>query len=53
MDLKFYSELADDCPANVDTEFMDTQPYGGYSEENKVTLHPRMPGYKPSLLYCS
>ncbi|XP_023191594.1 TOX high mobility group box family member 4-A-like [Xiphophorus maculatus] len=37
MDLKFYSELADDCPANVDTEFMDTQPYGGYSEENKFS----------------
>ncbi|XP_014857699.1 PREDICTED: TOX high mobility group box family member 4-A-like isoform X2 [Poecilia mexicana] len=37
MDLKFYSELSDDCPANVDTEFMDTQPYGGYSEENKFS----------------
>ncbi|XP_054889474.1 TOX high mobility group box family member 4-A isoform X2 [Poeciliopsis prolifica] len=37
MDLKFYSELSDDCPANVDAEFMDTQPYGGYSEENKFS----------------
>ncbi|XP_008431185.1 TOX high mobility group box family member 4-A isoform X2 [Poecilia reticulata] len=37
MDLKFYSELSDDCPANVDTEFMDTQPYGGYSEESKFS----------------
>ncbi|KAM4728453.1 TOX high mobility group box family member 4 [Anableps anableps] len=37
MDLKFYSELSDDCPSNVDTEFMDTQTYGGYSEENKFS----------------
>lgn len=37
MDLKFYPELSDGCPSNVDTEFMDTQGYDGYSEENKVT----------------
>lgn len=37
MDLKFYSELSDGCPSNVDTEFIDTQGYGGYSEENKFS----------------
>lgn len=37
MDLNFYSELSDGCAQNVDTEFLDTQAYGGYSEENKVT----------------
>ncbi|KAM8727387.1 TOX high mobility group box family member 4-B [Acanthopagrus schlegelii] len=35
MDLNFYSELSDGCAQNVDTEFLDTQAYGGYSEENK------------------
>ncbi|CAJ1071575.1 TOX high mobility group box family member 4-A [Xyrichtys novacula] len=35
MDLNFYSELSDSCPQNVDSEFLDTQAYGGYSEENK------------------
>ncbi|XP_034557923.1 TOX high mobility group box family member 4-A [Notolabrus celidotus] len=35
MDLNFYSELSDGCPQNVDSEFMDTQAYVGYSEENK------------------
>lgn len=37
MDLNFYSDLSDGCAQNVDSEFMDTQAYGGYSEENKVT----------------
>lgn len=37
MDLNFYSELSDGCPQNVDSEFLDSQAYGGYSEENKVT----------------
>ncbi|XP_041805877.1 TOX high mobility group box family member 4-A isoform X2 [Chelmon rostratus] len=35
MDLNFYSELSDSCAQNVDSEFLDTQAYGGYSEENK------------------
>ncbi|CAK6967891.1 TOX high mobility group box family member 4-A [Scomber scombrus] len=35
MDLNFYSDLSDGCAQNVDTEFLDTQAYGGYSEENK------------------
>lgn len=35
MDLNFYSELSDGCAQNVDSEFLDTQAYGGYSEENK------------------
>ncbi|XP_074545502.1 TOX high mobility group box family member 4-B [Halichoeres trimaculatus] len=35
MDLNFYSELSDGCPQNVDAEFLDTQAYGGYPEENK------------------
>lgn len=38
MDLNFYSELSDGCPQNVDAEFLDSQAYGGYSEENKVRL---------------
>ncbi|KAK5859636.1 hypothetical protein PBY51_021179 [Eleginops maclovinus] len=33
MDLNFYS-LSDGCAQN-DSEFLDTQAYGGYSEENK------------------
>ncbi|XP_040025645.1 epidermal Langerhans cell protein LCP1-like isoform X2 [Gasterosteus aculeatus] len=37
MDLNFYSELSDGCAQNVDSEFLDTQTYGGYSEENKFT----------------
>lgn len=37
MDLNFYSELSDGCAQNV--EFLDTQPYSGYSEENKVRLN--------------
>ncbi|XP_026170193.1 epidermal Langerhans cell protein LCP1-like isoform X2 [Mastacembelus armatus] len=35
MDLNFYSDLSDGCPQNVDSEFLDSQAYGGYSEENK------------------
>ncbi|XP_078120817.1 epidermal Langerhans cell protein LCP1-like [Sander vitreus] len=35
MDLNFYSALSDGCGQNVDSEFLDTQAYGGYSEENK------------------
>ncbi|XP_049453696.1 TOX high mobility group box family member 4-A [Epinephelus fuscoguttatus] len=35
MDLNFYSDLSDGCAQNVDPEFLDTQAYGGYSEENK------------------
>ncbi|XP_023277720.1 TOX high mobility group box family member 4-A-like [Seriola lalandi dorsalis] len=35
MDLNFYSDLSDGCAQNVDSEFLDTQAYGGYSEENK------------------
>lgn len=38
MDLNFYSDLSDGCAQNVDSEFLDTQAYGGYSEENKVKL---------------
>ncbi|KAM8849615.1 TOX high mobility group box family member 4 isoform 2-T2 [Spinachia spinachia] len=37
MDLNFYSELSDGCAQSVDSEFLDTQAYGGYSEENKFT----------------
>ncbi|XP_068456641.1 TOX high mobility group box family member 4-A isoform X2 [Clinocottus analis] len=37
MDLNFYSELSDGCAQNVDSEFLDTQAYGGYSEENKFS----------------
>ncbi|XP_075953486.1 epidermal Langerhans cell protein LCP1-like isoform X1 [Anarhichas minor] len=37
MDLNFYSDLSDGCAQNVDSEFLDTQAYGGYSEENKFT----------------
>ncbi|XP_070774821.1 TOX high mobility group box family member 4-A [Enoplosus armatus] len=35
MDLNFYSDLSDGCAQSVDSEFLDTQAYGGYSEENK------------------
>ncbi|XP_019960098.2 TOX high mobility group box family member 4-A isoform X1 [Paralichthys olivaceus] len=35
MDINFYSELSDGCPQNVDSEFLDSQGYGGYSEDNK------------------
>ncbi|XP_071347406.1 TOX high mobility group box family member 4-A isoform X2 [Trachinotus anak] len=35
MDLHFYSDLSDGCAQNVDSEFLDTQAYSGYSEENK------------------
>ncbi|KAG7227374.1 hypothetical protein INR49_000379 [Caranx melampygus] len=35
MDLNFYSDLSDGCAQNVDSEFLDSQAYGGYSEENK------------------
>ncbi|XP_029380909.1 epidermal Langerhans cell protein LCP1-like isoform X2 [Echeneis naucrates] len=35
MDLNFYSDLSDGCAQNVDPEFLDSQAYGGYSEENK------------------
>lgn len=34
MDINFYSDLSD--AQNVDTEFLDSQAYGGYSGENKV-----------------
>lgn len=37
MDLNFYCELSDGSGQNVDSEFLDTQGYSGYSE-NKVTL---------------
>ncbi|XP_047444499.1 TOX high mobility group box family member 4-A isoform X2 [Mugil cephalus] len=37
MDLNFYSDLSDGCAQNVDSEFLDTQAYGGYSEENKFS----------------
>ena len=37
MDLNFYSDLSGSCGQNVDTEFLDTQAYGEYSE-NKVML---------------
>ena len=37
MDLNFYSDLSGSCGQNVDTEFLDTQAYGEYSE-NKVIL---------------
>ncbi|XP_028283536.1 epidermal Langerhans cell protein LCP1-like isoform X2 [Parambassis ranga] len=37
MDLNFYSDLSDGCGQNVDTEFLDTQAYGGYSEDNKFS----------------
>ncbi|XP_008332952.1 TOX high mobility group box family member 4-A isoform X2 [Cynoglossus semilaevis] len=33
MDINFYSDLSD--AQNVDTEFLDSQAYGGYSGENK------------------
>ncbi|KAJ3594379.1 hypothetical protein NHX12_003686 [Muraenolepis orangiensis] len=32
MDLNFYSDLSGSCGQNVDTEFLDTQAYGEYSE---------------------
>ncbi|CAB1434045.1 unnamed protein product [Pleuronectes platessa] len=35
MDINFYSDLSDGCAQNVDTEFLDSQGYGGYSEDNK------------------
>lgn len=35
MDLNFYSELSD--TQNVDAEFLNTQPFSGYSEENKFS----------------
>lgn len=41
MDLNFYSELSAGSPSNVDSEYLNGQAYGGYSEENKVTLHDR------------
>lgn len=34
MELNFYSDLSDGCAQNV--EFLDSQPYGGFSEDNKV-----------------
>ena len=36
MDINFYSDLSDGCAQNVDSEFLDSQGYGGYSEDNKV-----------------
>lgn len=41
MDLNFYSELSDGCAQNVDSEFLDPQAYGGYSQGNKVTYRHR------------
>ncbi|KAF6718452.1 TOX high mobility group box family member 4 [Oryzias melastigma] len=35
MELNFYSDLSDGCAQNV--EFLDSQPYGGFSEDNKFT----------------
>nr|XP_043890672.1 TOX high mobility group box family member 4-A-like isoform X2 [Solea senegalensis] len=35
MDINFYSDLSDGCAQNVDSEFLDSQAYGGYPEENK------------------
>ncbi|XP_049604317.1 TOX high mobility group box family member 4-B isoform X2 [Syngnathus scovelli] len=35
MDLNFYSGLSDSCAQNVNSEFLDSQAYGGYTEENK------------------
>ncbi|KAF0047338.1 hypothetical protein F2P81_000971 [Scophthalmus maximus] len=35
MDINFYSDLSDGCAQNVDSEFLDSQAYGGYSEDNK------------------
>ncbi|CAI5642096.1 unnamed protein product [Oreochromis niloticus] len=37
MDLNFYSELSDGCAQNVDSEFLDPQAYGGYSQGNKFS----------------
>lgn len=39
MDLNFYSELSGGSPSNVDSEYLNGQAYGGYSEENKVTVN--------------
>lgn len=41
MDLNFYSELSGGSPSNVDSEYLNGQAYGGYSEENKVTRNIR------------
>ncbi|KAM8839091.1 TOX high mobility group box family member 4-B [Synchiropus picturatus] len=35
MDLNFYSGLAEGCSQNVEPEYMDTQSFNSYSEENK------------------
>ncbi|KAI3374432.1 hypothetical protein L3Q82_006256 [Scortum barcoo] len=37
MDINFYSDLSDGCAQSVDPEFLDSQAYGGYSEENKFS----------------
>ncbi|XP_077412312.1 epidermal Langerhans cell protein LCP1-like isoform X2 [Vanacampus margaritifer] len=37
MDLNFYSGLSDGCAQNVDSEFLDSQAYGGYTEGNKFS----------------
>ncbi|XP_068604558.1 TOX high mobility group box family member 4-A isoform X2 [Brachionichthys hirsutus] len=37
MDLNFYSDLSDGCSQNVDSQFLDSQDYVGYSEENKFS----------------
>lgn len=42
MDLNFYSELSAGSPSNVDSDYLNGQPYGGYSEENKVKLNVRL-----------
>lgn len=36
MDLNFYSELSGS--SNVDSEYLNGQAYGGYSEDNKVMV---------------
>lgn len=42
MDLNFYSELSGGSPSNVDSEYLNGQAYGGYSEENKVRVNIRL-----------
>lgn len=44
MELNFYSDLSDGCAQNV--EFLDSQPYGGFSEDNKVTRWLKAPNVR-------
>lgn len=37
MDLNFYSDLSDGCAQNVESAFLNTQAFNGYSEENKFS----------------